>query len=260
MIFRLYNIVMRLARPLLDWHLWRRAARGKEEPERLGERRGEATRLRPPGQIFWLHGASVGECRTALALVDCLLRRDPGMQILLTSGTRTSANLMAECLPERAIHQYVPLDQPLWTARFLDYWTPAAAIFVESELWPNLVLEAQARNIPLILANARMSKSSFARWRRLRCMTRRMFKGFALILASNDAQKQGFESLTSTPVACIGNLKRAAGPLPVDEVKLLALKNTIGSRSVFLAASTHDGEEAEIFRPIDTSRTGFPAC
>ena len=249
MILRLYNIAMRLARPLLDLHLRRRVAYGKEDPERLRERRGEATRVRPPGQIFWVHGASVGECQTALALINCLLSRDPGMQILLTSGTRTSANLMAGCLPERAIHQYVPLDQPLWIARFLDHWAPSAAIFVESDLWPNLVLEAQARDIPLILANARMSKNSFAHWRRLRYMTRRIFKSFALILASNEAQKQGFEGLTSssTPVVCIGNLKRAAAPLPVDKVKLLALKNTIGTRPVFLAASTHDGEEAAIF-------------
>lgn len=246
MIFRLYNVAMRLASPLLDRLLEKRLARGKEDPERIRERRGEATRQRPSGKLVWVHGASVGECQAALALIDRLLARDPELQVLLTSGTRTSADLMAGRLPERAIHQFVPVDQPRWIDRFLDHWAPSAAIFVESDLWPNLVLETRARDIPLILANARMSESSFARWRRLGFLTGRLFEDFALILASNEAQKRGFESLTRAPVVCIGNLKRAAGPLAVDEVKLLELKHATGTRPVFLAASTHDGEEAAI--------------
>jgi len=246
MIFRLYNVAMRLASPLLDRLLDKRLARGKEDPKRIRERRGEATLPRPTGRLFWVHGASVGECQTALALIDRLLARDPELQVLLTSGTRTSADLMTGRLPERAIHQFVPVDHPRWVGRFLDHWAPSAAIFVESDLWPNLVLETQARDIPLILANARMSESSFARWRRLGFLTGRLFQDFSLILASNEAQKRGFENLTHAPVACIGNLKRAANPLKVDEVKLVELKHATGTRPVFLAASTHDGEEAAI--------------
>lgn len=246
MIFQLYNAAMRLASPLLDRVLERRLARGKEDPERIQERRGKATRPRPPGRIFWVHGASVGECQAALTLIENLLARDPALHVLLTSGTRTSAELMAGRLPERAVHQFVPVDQPTWIARFLDHWEPSAAIFVESDLWPNLVLAARDRHIPLILANARMSKSSFTRWRRLKFLTGRLFEDFALILASSEAQKQSFETLTRMPVDYIGNLKRAASPLSVDQVKLTELKKAAGARPVFLAASTHEGEETEI--------------
>ncbi|MEO9902635.1 3-deoxy-D-manno-octulosonic acid transferase [Nisaea sp.] len=246
MIFRLYNAATRLAGPLLDRLLEKRLARGKEDPERISERRGIATLERPTGRVFWVHGASVGECQTALALINRLLARDPSLQILLTSGTRTSAELMTGRLPERALHQFIPIDHPHWIARFLDHWQPSAAVFVESDLWPNLVLTAQARNIPLVLANARMSKSSFARWRRFGFLTGRLFQGFSLILASNDQQMESFKSLTDAPVISVGNLKRAAAPLTVDKAALDALKKATDTRPVFLAASTHDGEDLAV--------------
>lgn len=252
MIFALYKAAMQLGTPFIEALLQKRLARGKEDPERISERRGVATIERPAGQLFWVHGASVGECQAALALINRLLARDPGLHVLLTSGTRTSAELMADRLPERALHQFVPIDHPQWIARFLDHWAPSAAVFVESDLWPNLVLAARARNIPLVLANARMSESSFAKWRRFGFLTGRLFQDFSLILASNDQQKAGFKSLTDAPVLSIGNLKRAAAPLIVDAAALDALKQATGTRPVFLAASTHDGEDHAI---LDAHRT-----
>ena len=246
MIFALYKAAMQLGTPVVEAFLQKRLARGKEDPKRISERRGIATRERPDGRLFWVHGASVGECQAALALINRLLARDPGLHVLLTSGTRTSAELMAGRLPERAVHQFVPIDHPHWIARFLDHWAPSAAVFVESDLWPNLVLATRSRNIPLVLANARMSESSFARWRRFGFLTGRLFRDFSLILASNDQQKAGFESLTDAPVLSIGNLKRAAAPLAVDAAALGMLKQAIGTRPVFLAASTHDGEDLAI--------------
>lgn len=243
MIFHLYSGAMRLATPVLEHILKGRLAREKEDPERIAERRGQASRPRPPGKLFWLHGASVGECQAALALIERLLARDPELNVLLTSGTLTSARLMADRLPARAVHQFVPLDQPAWIARFLDHWAPDAAIFVESDLWPNLVLGTAQRRIPLILANARMSESSFDRWRRMSAFTGRLFAEFSLILASNPDQKAGFESLTGAPILWVGNLKRAAAPLPADAEKLAELRRAVGGRPVFLAASTHPGEE-----------------
>ncbi|WP_420402641.1 3-deoxy-D-manno-octulosonic acid transferase [Nisaea sp.] len=243
MIFRIYSGAMRLATPLLEHLLKRRLARGKEDPARIGERRGQASLQRPAGALFWVHGASVGECQTALVLIERLLARDPALNVLLTSGTLTSARLMADRLPQRAMHQFLPLDQPDWIGSFLDHWEPDAAIFVESDLWPNLVLSARRRRIPLILANARMSKGSFERWRRLSIFTGRLFSDFSLILASNPAQKAGFEGLTRAPVLCVGNLKRAASALTTDPAKLSALRDAVGERPVFLAASTHAGEE-----------------
>ncbi|WP_193185923.1 3-deoxy-D-manno-octulosonic acid transferase [Nisaea sediminum] len=243
MIFQIYNGAMRLASPVLDLLLRRRLARGKEDPARISERRGEASLARPEGPLFWVHGASVGECQTALALIERLLDRDPALNVLLTSGTLTSARLMADRLPSRAMHQFVPLDHPAWISAFLDHWRPDAAIFVESDLWPNLVLAAGQRKIPLILANARMSQGSFERWRRLSLFTRRLFADFSLILASNPAQKAGFESLTRAPVQYVGNLKRAAAPLTADPASLAELRDAAAGRPVILAASTHAGEE-----------------
>ncbi|MBO6559739.1 MAG: 3-deoxy-D-manno-octulosonic acid transferase [Nisaea sp.] len=243
MIFQIYSGAMRLASPVLDHLLRRRLARGKEDPARISERRGQASLARPEGQLFWVHGASVGECQTALALIERLLDRDPALNVLLTSGTLTSAKLMADRLPARAMHQFVPLDHPAWISAFLDHWRPDAAIFVESDLWPNLVLAAARRSIPLILANARMSEGSFERWRRLSFFTGRLFADFSLILASNPVQKAGFESLTRAPVQYVGNLKRAAAPLATDAEKLAVLREAVGKRPVFLAASTHAGEE-----------------
>lgn len=243
MIFSLYNGAMRLAAPLLNQLLNRRIARGKEDPARIGERRGEASLPRSAGRLFWVHGASVGECQAALALIARLLERDPELNVLLTSGTLTSARLMKDRLPPRAVHQFVPLDHPAWVARFLDHWDPDAAIFVESDLWPNLVLAAAQRRIPLVLANARMSARSLERWRRLSPFTGRLFEAFSLVLASNPEQKTGFESLTDAPVLFVGNLKRAAAPLPEDPAKLAALREAAKTRPVFLAASTHEGEE-----------------
>jgi len=243
MIFQIYGGAMRLATPLLDHLLKRRLARGKEDPARIGERRGRASLPRPAGPLFWVHGASVGECQAALVLIERLLARDPALNVLLTSGTLTSAKLMADRLPARAIHQFVPLDQPAWIGHFLDHWRPDAAIFVESDLWPNLVLAARQRGVPLILANARMSESSFARWRRLSLFTGRLFADFSLVLASNPAQQAGFGSLTRAPVLCVGNLKRAAAPLIADPARLAELRDAVGGRPVFLAASTHAGEE-----------------
>lgn len=246
MIFPVYSAAMRLATPLLEHILQRRLARGKEDPARIGERRGVASLPRPEGRLFWIHGASVGECQAALALIDRLLAHDPALNILLTSGTRTSAELMSSRLPDRARHQYVPLDNPTWIAAFLDHWRPDAGIFVESDLWPNLIIAAQECGIPLILANARMSPTSFARWQRLSFLTGRLFRNFALVLASNEAQRLGFADLTDAPVRFVGNLKRAAAPLPAEESKLAELRKAIGERPVFLAASTHEGEDRAV--------------
>ena len=155
--------------PLLQRMLERRVARGKEDAARLGERRGEETTKRPPGRLLWLHAASVGEAISVLPVLVCLERHDASLTVLFTTGTVTSARLLERRLPElglrRVLHRFVPLDVPAWAARFLDHWRPDAAAFVESELWPNLLAACQARGIPMMLVNARMSAASLRRWR-----------------------------------------------------------------------------------------------
>ncbi|MCX7684267.1 MAG: 3-deoxy-D-manno-octulosonic acid transferase [Acetobacteraceae bacterium] len=235
-----------LAAPLLRLHLRRRAARGKEMAARLPEREGHGA-ARPPGRLLWLHAASVGETQSALPLLDALAEADPSARVLLTTGTVTSARLTEARLPAalagRVLHRFAPLDVPAWVARFLDGWRPDLGVFVESELWPNLIEGAAARGIPLALVNARMSARSARLWRASGAAGRRLLGRFGLIAAQGEADAARFAALGAVPVVW-GNLKHAAPPLPADEAELAALSAALGGRPAWIAASTHPGEEA----------------
>jgi 3-deoxy-D-manno-octulosonic-acid transferase len=219
-----------------------RAGRGKEDPARLGERRGRASRARPDGVLVWVHGASVGESLAALPLVSALLEK-PARHVLVTTGTVTSARLMAERLPPRAFHQYAPLDSAASVRRFLDHWRPDLALFVESELWPNLILETHARNVPMALINARISERSFRGWTRASALAKVLLSTFEECLAQDDVTSTRLKALGARSVKVSGSLKADAPPLPVDQAALDRFKAALGSRALFLAASTHAGEE-----------------
>jgi len=226
--------------------LARRVARGKEDPARLGERLGKAGMPRPEGVLVWLHGASVGEALSLIALVEALATARPDVTLLVTSGTRTSAALMAERLPPGAIHQYLPVDGPAAVARFLDHWRPSLGVFVESELWPNLLLAARDRGVRLALLSAKLSQASFSGWRRAPAAARRLFDGFDLILAQDDLADERITALGGA-VTGIADLKLGAAPLPADEAVLAARKAELAGRPMILAASTHPSEEALIW-------------
>ncbi|MBR0681047.1 3-deoxy-D-manno-octulosonic acid transferase [Roseomonas eburnea] len=232
--------------PVLKAHLRRRAARGKEAPDRIPERFGEAA-ARPPGRLLWLHAASVGESLSVLPLIEALAARDAALSILVTTGTVTSATLLARRLPPgltgRVVHRFVPLDVPRWAARFLDGWRPDAVVFVESELWPNLIAATAARGIPLALVNGRMSDRSARWWGRAPGLAREVLAPFSLVLAQTGEDAARFRAM-GAPAQCWGNLKLAAPPLPVDSAELARLAALLAGRPVWLAASTHPGEEA----------------
>jgi 3-deoxy-D-manno-octulosonic-acid transferase len=238
-----------LLAPLLRWNLRRRVGQGKEIAARLPERFGQGA-ARPAGALFWLHAASVGETLSLLPVLEAMAGRAPGLHLLLTTGTVTSAALLEQRLsPElrpRVTHRFVPLDVPGWVARFLDGWRPDAAAFVESELWPNLLHAAAQRGVPLALVNARLSSRSARRWRQLAPgLARRLLGGFRLVLAQSPGDAERLAALGAR-AACWGNLKDAAPPLPVDEDALTGLRAVLGGRPVWLAASTHPGEEAQV--------------
>jgi 3-deoxy-D-manno-octulosonic-acid transferase len=231
-----------LAAPLLRAHLRRRAARGKEEASRLAEREGFSA-ARPEGPLVWLHAASVGETQSALPLITAMTTARPDLSVLLTTGTVTAARLIAARAPERVIHRYAPLDVPGWVARFLEGWRPDLGVFVESELWPNLIEAAAARGVPLALVNARMSRRSARFWQLSGGAGRRLVSRFGLVAAQGEADAARFAALGAAPVAW-GNLKHAAPPLPADAAELAALRAALGPRPAWIAASTHPGEEA----------------
>jgi 3-deoxy-D-manno-octulosonic-acid transferase len=238
----LYRALWGMAAPLAPSLLRKRVARGKEDPSRLGERAGFGAAPRPHGTLIWIHGASVGESLAVLPLVSALLAK-PGRHVLVTTGTVTSAQLMAERLPARAFHHYVPLDAPASVRRFLDHWRPDLALFVESEFWPNLILETQQRGVPMALVNARLSERSFRGWRRAPGLARRLLSAFDICLAQDESIAARLTALGARKVVIAGSLKADAPPLPVDGLALAAFRESLGARAVFLAASTHPGED-----------------
>ena len=250
MIGALWDGVARLLAPGLRLMLRRRVARGKEDPARLAERFGVAAdeAARPAGKLMWLHAASVGEMLSVLPLIAAM---PEDWQVLLTSGTVTSAQLAAQRIGQmglagRVRHRFVPLDVPGWVARFLDHWRPDLAIFVESELWPNMLAACRRRGIALALVNGRMSAKSFATWRRVQGFARAVLGGFDLIAAQSGEDAARFAELSGRGVEAWGNLKEAAAPLPVDAAELARLRAVLAGRPVWLAAQTHPGEEAQI--------------
>lgn len=243
MMAALYRLLTTAAGPVIDRLLARRLKRGKEHPLRMAERRGVPGQARPPGPLVWVHGASVGEALSVLPLIERLLADRPGLHVLLTTGTVTSAALMADRLPARAIHQFVPVDRPAWVRRFLDHWQPDLALWMESEFWPNLLLETQTRGVPTVLVNGRVSERSFAAWQRLPSLIAKVLKGFTLVLGQTEGDRARLEALGAPRTAFLGNIKFSAPPLPAADADLDALRGAVGTRPLWLAASTHAGEE-----------------
>jgi 3-deoxy-D-manno-octulosonic-acid transferase len=229
--------------PLVVAYLKQRRKRGKEHPVRFRERQGVSSAPRPCAPLVWMHAASVGEATAILGLIERLLQSRPELEILITTGTVTSACLLESRLPARARHQFVPADLPHWIARFLDHWQPDLALWVESELWPNLVLATHARGIPMVLVNGRLSERSYRRWRWWPGLIGPVLSAFNLCLAQDEDQAARFRLLGARQVRTVGDLKAAAVALPINRSELLQLHGWIGSRPVWLAASTHDGEE-----------------
>jgi 3-deoxy-D-manno-octulosonic-acid transferase len=245
--------------PLARLVLARRAAAGKEDKIRLGERWGKTTCPRPDGTLIWLHAASVGESLSLLPLIDRLLAASADHAVLVTTGTVTSARLMADRLPAgRSWHQYAPLDHPPTVRRFLDHWRPDLAIWVESELWPNLIIETRRRGIKMALLNARMSERSWRGWRRIPSLIGSLLGSFDLVLAQDGRQALRLQDLGASQVESVGDLKAAMTTPPGAAPDLAAIQAAIGDRPVWLAASTHDGEELIVAEAHRQLRRRFP--
>lgn len=260
----LWAVAATLTAPAVHASLHWRVRRGKELPERLAERRGIDPTPRPPGRLLWLHAASVGESVSVLPVLSALHDRAPELSVLLTTGTVTSAALLAERLPglglERVLHRFVPRDVPRWAARFLDHWQPDAAALVESELWPNLLSACRGRRIPVMLVNARLSARSFAHWRRAPRLAARLMACLDLVQAQSEADAERLMVLGARHVSAPGNLKFAAPPLDCNASELGRLRAGLGERPCWVAASTHPGEEAivaEAHRRVAPGRPGL---
>src|SRR5437763_2864823 len=254
---RVYQKLSSAVVPLAPALIKRRLRQGKADPARIDERRGMSQDIRPQGPLVWIHGASVGEVLAAAALIERL--RALGIRVLLTSGTVTSAAIVAKRFPSDIIHQYVPYDSPRYVGRFLDHWQPTLALFIESDLWPNLILSSAARRLPMVLINGRMSHRSFPRWRRLAGTISALLGRFDLCLAQSDVDAERFAELGSRNVVITGNLKLDVPAPSADPVKLERIMMMTRGRPLIVAASTHPGEENILLDAHRTLAGFFPS-
>jgi 3-deoxy-D-manno-octulosonic-acid transferase len=253
----LYRQLTSAAAPLVPLWLKYRIGQQKEHPDRLAERYGAATRPRPPGPLVWLHAASVGEMLSVIALMERL--RTEHLNVLVTSGTLTSARLAEQRLPDGAIHQFVPLDVSRFAALFLDHWRPDLALFVESDLWPNIIMATSTRHIPLVIVNGRLSERSFERWRKTPRAIASLLRRFDLCLAQSQADAARYRELGARQVVWTGNLKLDLPPPSADNDKLAALQAAVCGRVVVTATSTHAGEEAAMIQAHRRLKKTFPS-
>lgn len=244
---KIYRAASWASEPVAEFLLRHRLKDGKEDPARLGERTGLAGKTRPDGRLIWIHGASVGESLSVIPLVERLKQDDPDLNILVTTGTVTSARLMAERLPKGAVHQFIPVDHPRFVRSFLDHWRPDCAIFVESEFWPNLLTETRRRASFMALVNGRVSPKSFEEWKGKPQSIRYLLSQFDVLIAQDRQNAARLSELAGRDAPSFGNLKNAAAPLPGDRLEEARLLADIDGRPFWLAASTHPGEEEAVF-------------
>jgi 3-deoxy-D-manno-octulosonic-acid transferase len=240
----IYKTILRAGTPFIKRTLSERLDRGKEDPLRISERYGIASLPRPSGTLIWFHVASVGEAQSIRVIIDELLNANSDLHILVTSVTRTSADLLNQQLPPRAFHQYAPFDHPNWVKAFLNHWQPSMAIWVESELWPSMLAQIRKRYIHAALLNARLSPTSLKRWKFSGSFIREILSTFNVILCQTSHDETSFETLGATRVVTTGNIKYCAEALSYDAHEYEILKTQINTRPCWIYASTHDDEES----------------
>ncbi len=259
MFIRIYNTLIRILYPLvIARYIKKRKENGKEDIKRFNERIGRPSMKRPEGTLIWFHGASVGESLSMLPLIHKMLEIYPDAHIMVTTGTITSAELMTKRLPERAFHQYITIDNPLFTTRFIKYWRPDLVLWFESDLWPAMLSGIKRKNIPLILVNGRISNKSFKRWQQFDFISKELLGCFSLCLGQSEEDAYRLRVLGARESVCLGNLKYAGLPLPIDRDKENEITSQINGRTVWLASSTHHNEEAKIARMHKRLKEKFP--
>lgn len=247
MLIKIYNTLLRILYPLfIRPYIEKRKKNGKEDIKRFNERIGRPTKARPEGKLIWMHGASVGESISMLPLIQRLLDTYQDAHVMVTTGTTTSAEIMAKRLPERAFHQYLPIENPVFATRFIKHWRPDIALWFESEFWPATLSCIKRKNIPLILVNGRISNKSFKRWQQFDFAIKEILDCFTLCLGQSEQDEYRLRVLGAKNTLCLGNLKYAGLPLPVDENKKKEIADQIGNRIAWLVSSTHEDEEFRI--------------
>lgn len=259
MFIRIYNTLIRILYPLvIKRYIKKRQLNGKEDVKRFNERIGRPSKKRPEGKLIWLHGASVGESLSMLPLINKLLESYPDSHVMVTTGTVTSAEVMEKRLPERAFHQYIPIDNPAFVTRFIRHWQPNLVLWFESDLWPALLSGIKRKNIPLILVNGRISNKSFKRWQQFDFISKELLDCFTFCLGQSEEDAYRLRVLGAKNSMCLGNLKYAGINPPVDPDKKAEIEKQINGRPLWVVSSTHHDEELKIGRFLKNTNTEIP--
>ncbi|MCQ2740690.1 MAG: 3-deoxy-D-manno-octulosonic acid transferase [Alphaproteobacteria bacterium] len=259
MFIKIYNALIAVLYPLvIRSYVNKRKKIGKEDVNRFNERIGKPKKTRPEGKLIWLHGASVGESVSMLPLINKILETYPDAHVMVTTGTITSADVMQKRLPERAFHQFIPIDNPVFTHRFVKYWHPDVALWFESEFWPAVLSSIRNKNTPLSLINGRISNKTFERWQQFDFICKELLSCFTVCLGQSEEDAYRLKVLGAKEAVCLGNLKYAGLPLPIDETAKKTLLKQIGNRKLWLASSTHDDEEIHLAKVHKYLKEKFP--
>ena len=219
-----------------------RLLKKKEHPKRFKEKFCFFSEKKNNGKLIWFHGASVGELQSIVPLVEKLEKNKNINQILITSNTLSSSKVIGKFKFKKVIHQFFPIDTNFLSKKFLNYWKPSIAFFIDSEIWPNMLSNLKEEEIPIILLNARITKKTFKKWSIFSDFAKTLFKKFTLCLPSNNESKKFLKKLGAKRIRYIGNLKYAQAEQKVDNLKNNILK-FLRSKKVWCASSTHFNEE-----------------
>ena len=235
----LINLIFILSPIIIIYRLFKK----KEDIYRFKEKFCFFSKKKMNGKLIWIHGASVGEILSVIPIVEKLEKNEKIKQILITSNTLSSSKILSNLKLKKTIHQFFPIDTQFNCNKFLNYWHPSVAIFVDSEIWPNMLTKVKKKSIPLILLNARITKKSFKRWSRFPDVAKYLFQNFNICLAASEQSKKYLKILGAKKIRYIGNLKFAQAEKNVIDLNK-DLRKKLLSRTVWCASSTHDSEES----------------
>ncbi len=254
-----YKLATILSYPFIPIYLKIRILNNKEDKKRVSERYGFASDIKKGGKLIWFHAASIGESLSIISLIK-EIQKNNSSQILVTTGTKSSAQLIINKFDKGIIHQFIPLDNPVFVERFLSYWRPNIGIFVESEIWPNLILQSKDKKVKLIIINGRMTPKTYKKWTIFSNSSKKIFSCFDHCLTQNNESALFYKNLGIKRVQYTGNLKFTSSPTKINTTTKKKIEKLLENRKVLVAASTHSGEEdiiAEITNEIRAVRKEF---
>ncbi len=238
----IYRILINIVYFLSPLIIILRLIRNKEDPKRFKEKFCFFTKKKIKGKLIWIHGASVGEFQSVVPLIEKYEKKKNITQILITSNTLSSSKVISSYKFKKVIHQFFPIDTNLNTQNFLNYWQPSLSLFIDSEIWPNMLLNLKKREIPIILLNGRITLKSFSRWKKFKNFSNFIFSKFDLCLCSSLKSKIYLQKLGAKNLKYFGNLKFSQSEFEKIKIKQ-NLKKFIKNKKIWCASSTHYNEE-----------------